>query len=64
MALQELLTIYRIQFPVLQQYERDNLYDQHGRIVPAATTRNGHDCVNLVALADLLKEHAGFDIHR
>jgi len=64
MSLQELLTIYRIQFPVLQQYERDNLYDQHGRIVPTATTRNGHDCASLVALADLLKEHAGFDIHR
>lgn len=64
MSLQELLTIYRIQFPVLQQYERDNLYDQHGRIVPTATTRNGHDCVSLVALANLLKEQAGFDIHR
>jgi hypothetical protein len=64
MSLEELLTIYRIQFPVLQQYERDNLYDQHGRIVPTATTRNGHDCVSLVALAKLLQEHAGFDIHR
>ena len=31
--LDELLTIYRIQFPVLQQNERDTWYDQNGRIV-------------------------------
>jgi hypothetical protein len=30
----ELITIYRIQFPVLRQYERENLYDQTGRLVP------------------------------
>jgi len=29
----ELSTIYRIQFPVLQQNERDTWYDQRGRIV-------------------------------
>ena len=29
----ELCTIYRIQFPVLQQNERDTWYDQRGRIV-------------------------------
>jgi hypothetical protein len=28
-----LKTIYRIQFPVLQQYERDTWYDANGRIV-------------------------------
>jgi hypothetical protein len=33
---EELLTIYRIQFPVLQQYERTNRYDQTGRLVPRA----------------------------
>lgn len=29
----ELNTIYRIQFPVLRQYEQDTWYDQNGRIV-------------------------------
>jgi hypothetical protein len=33
LTLDELLTIYRIQFPVLQQNERDTWYDQNGRIV-------------------------------
>ena len=33
MSLQQLKTIYRIQFPVLQQYEADTWYDANGRIV-------------------------------
>lgn len=32
MSLEQLKTIYRIQFPVLQQYEADTWYDANGRI--------------------------------
>lgn len=33
LTLAELCTLYRIQFPVLQQYERNTFYDRNGRIV-------------------------------
>lgn len=46
MSLEELLSIYRVQFPILQQHEKDTYYDANGAIVYAknnALTNVGFD---------------------
>ena len=39
LTLDELLTIYRVQFPVLQKYERRKFFDQRGMEVPVKTVK-------------------------
>jgi hypothetical protein len=46
---EELITIYRVQFPVLQQYEREDRYDRLGRQVPLEVLK--------------MAARAGIDIH-
>lgn len=45
LTLDELITIYRVQFPVMQQYERETYYDKNGRII--FTTSKGLTGVGL-----------------
>ncbi|HET9953035.1 MAG TPA: hypothetical protein VFQ61_00955, partial [Polyangiaceae bacterium] len=45
LTVEQLLLIYRVQFPVLQQYERETFYDQRGKIV--FTTNRGLSGVGL-----------------
>ncbi|MHC4106958.1 MAG: hypothetical protein ACYSTY_02615, partial [Planctomycetota bacterium] len=63
LSIEELLTIYRVQFPVMLQYERQQSYDQTGRQVPESTTVGGKPAVSLPRLGQDLKDQAGFDVH-
>jgi len=63
LSLEDLLLVYRVHFPVLQEYDRDRLYDQSGRVVPTSKNVGDRPALSLVELAATLKEQAGFDVH-
>ncbi len=54
LTLQELLTIYRVQFPVMRQYEADTWYDANGRII--FTSSKGLTGVGLPRTANKKKD--------
>ena len=60
LRLDELLLVYRVQFPVMQQYERDTWYDLHGRIV--FTTSKGLVGVGLPRKGGTLQPKACFTL--
>lgn len=59
MTLDELLTIYRVQFPVLRQYESDTWYDQKGRII--FTANKGLCGVGLARNSNKKTEEPGWE---
>ncbi len=63
LSLDDLLTMYNVQFPVMRQYDGTRKHDQCGRLVPMSSTAGGSPAVNLVKLAATFKEQVGFDIH-
>ena len=59
LTLEELITIYRVQFPVMQQYEKETYYDMNGRIV--FTTSKGLTGVGLPRQGNAKKEIIGWE---
>ena len=59
LTLDELITIYRVQFPVMQQYERETYYDMNGRII--FTTSKGLTGVGLPRKSNQKKQIIGWE---
>lgn len=59
LTLDELITIYRVQFPVMQQYERETYYDLNGRII--FTTSKGLTGVGLPRKGNSKKDIIGWE---
>jgi len=73
MTIDELLTIYRVQFPVLRQYDSDTWYDSRGRIVyttnkglagvglPRKESRTDKDCMIEYPDGRTIKKRIGWE---
>lgn len=73
LSLDELLTMYRVQFPVMRQYERDTWYDQSGSIVftsskslvgvglPRRAARTERECTIEYPGGGVERKRVGFD---
>jgi hypothetical protein len=59
LTLDELITLYRVQFPVMQQYERETYYDKNGRII--FTTSKGLVGVGLPRKGNSKKNIIGWE---
>ncbi|MDT9319129.1 MAG: hypothetical protein P5693_00575 [Limnospira sp. PMC 1290.21] len=59
LTLEELITLYRVQFPVMQQYEKETYYDMNGRIV--FTSSKGLTGVGLPRKGNAKKEIIGWE---
>jgi len=63
MTVDELVAIYRVQFPILMKNERSASFDSAARSLPCRKSVRGETCVPLPNFAVTLKEQAGFDVH-